>query len=70
MNVGELKKMLEQYPDDMEILTDRCSDYDLIEINEWTVVKAVPKGIYFMRSHLSMSKENYEAEKEYLHLCN
>ena len=68
MNVGDLKKMLEQYPDDMEILNDRCSDYDVVDENEWSVVKAVPQGQYVMRSHPTMSEENKAKEKEYLHL--
>ena len=68
MNVGELKKMLEQYPDDMEILNDRCSDYDIVLESEWTVVKAVPQCHYVMRSHPTMSDENKAKEKEYLHL--
>lgn len=68
MNVGELKKMLEQYPDSMEILNDRCSDYDLVEIGDWSVVRAVPRGHYTMRSHPTMSEENKSLEKEYLHL--
>lgn len=60
MNVGDLKKMLEQYPDDMEILVDRWSDYDLITDDEWSVVKAVPKDDcgYVMRPHPTMSEEN------------
>ena len=68
MNVGELKKMLEQHPDDMEILNDRCSDYDVIDEAEWSVVRAVPQGAYVMRSHPTMSEENKAKEKEYLHL--
>lgn len=68
MDVGELKVMLEQYPDDMEILIDRCSDYARIELDEWSVVKAVPADCYYMRTHPTMSKENKEKEQEYLHL--
>lgn len=68
MNVGELKKMLEQYPDDMDIITDRCSDYAQIELDGWSTVKAVPKDFYWMRSHPTMSEENKMKEKEYLHL--
>lgn len=35
MNVGELKKMLRKYPNDMEILNWRCSDYQIISESEW-----------------------------------
>lgn len=69
MNVGELKKMLEKYPDDMEILNSRCSDYDLVKEEDWSVVKAVPKYFYWMRPHPTMSAENTDKEKEYLHLA-
>lgn len=70
MNVGELKKMLEKYPDDMEILNGRYSDYCKIGMSEWHVVKGVDKPDvgYVMRSHETMSDENKKAEKEYLYL--
>ena len=66
MNVGELKKMLEQYPDDMDVLNERCSDYDIISEREWSVVKAVPQDHYTMRSHPTMSEENKLKEREFL----
>jgi hypothetical protein len=31
MNVGDLKKLLEQYPEDMEILYALYSDYEKLE---------------------------------------
>lgn len=68
MNVGELKKMLEQYPDDMEILNGRYSDYVLISEHEWSVVEGVEKDGWVMRSHPTMSEENKRAAKKYLYL--
>lgn len=68
MNVLELKEMLNKYPDDMEIITDRYSDYDLVEIDQWSIEKAVRKDGYIMRAHSTMSAENKKTEKEYLHL--
>lgn len=70
MNVGELKAMLNNYPDEMEILNGRYSDYCIVEEHEWSVVKAVPKAScdYVMRSHPTMSDENKAKEKEYLYL--
>ena len=68
MNVGELKKMLEKYPDDMEILNSRYSDYDVVEESDWSVIKAVPQTWGVMQSHHSMSDENKAKEKKYLHL--
>lgn len=68
VNVGELKKMLKKYPDDMEILNGRCSDYALISENEFSVVKGVRKDGWVMRSHPTMSEENKKDEKEYLYL--
>ena len=67
MNVSELKKMLEKYPNDMKILTTRHSDYILIEESEWSVVNGVAQdGWWVMRSHKTMSAENKKSEKEYL----
>ena len=69
MNVGELKKMLENYPDDMEVLNGRCSDYEIISEREWSVVKGVDRGDgWIMRSHPTMSAENKALEKDYLYL--
>ena len=70
MNVGDLKKMLEKYPDDMEILNGRCSDYEIISEDEWSIVRGVPNkdGCWVMRSHPTMSEENKNNEKEYLYL--
>ncbi len=67
MNVGNLKRMLNKYPDDMVIITERHSDYAVIEQSEWSVVKAVPGNDgWLMRSHPTMSEENKGKEKEYL----
>lgn len=41
MNVGEFKKFLSKFPDDMEIIETRCSDYGLMEIEDWSTKKAV-----------------------------
>lgn len=68
MNVKDLKRMLEKYPDDMEILNGRYSDYEIISEDEWSVVKGVDKDGWVMRSHPTMNEENKALEKEYLYL--
>ncbi len=68
MNVGQLRKMLEQYPCELEIVNGRCSDYEIISESEWSVVKGVLKNGWVMRSHPTMSEENKRDEKEYLYL--
>lgn len=68
MTVGELKKMLEKYPEDMQILNGRYSDYDLISEDEWSVVKAVPRAEWVERYHKTMGEEDQKAAKEYLYL--
>ena len=68
MNVRDLKKMLEQYPDDMEIVNGRCSDFQIIQEGEWSIVSGVDKQGWVMRSHRTMSGENKAAEKSYLAL--
>lgn len=68
MNVGELKKMLEQYPNDMEIINGRYSDYEIISTDEWSVVSGVEKDGWVMRSHPTMSEDNKQRERQYLYL--
>ena len=69
MNVGDLKKLLDQYPDEMEVLNERYSDYEVISEDEWSVIRGVPyEGGWVMRSHRTMSEENKNKEKEYLNL--
>jgi hypothetical protein len=68
MTVGQLKEMLNKYPDDMEILNGRCSDYEIISESEWRIVKGVEKDGWVMRSHPTMSDENKKKEKSYLYL--
>ena len=68
MNVGQLKRMLEQYPDEMEIINRRYSDYAIISEGEWSVVSGVENDGWVMRSHPTMSKENKQKEKSYLYL--
>lgn len=68
MNVGQLKKMLEQYPDDMEIVNGRYNDYEIVSEDDWSVIKGVDKNGWVMRSHPTMSDENKRNEKSYLYL--
>ena len=68
MNVKELKAMLEQHPDDMEIVNGRCSDYEIISIDDWSLIRGVDKNGWVMRSHPTMSDENKLNEKTYLYL--
>ena len=67
MTVGELKKELEQYPDEMELLIEKWSDY--APVDECSIIRGVKKdGGWMMRSHPTMSEENKAQEKEYLYL--
>lgn len=66
MNVGELRKFLAQFPDDMEILYEYCSDYELLEDGQIRIMKAVNKNGYWMRAHPTMSDENKAQMKDYL----
>ena len=68
MTVAQIRKMLEKYPDDMEFVCGRFSDYALIEETEFSVIKGVAKNGWVMRSHPTMSEENKAHEKEYLYL--
>ena len=68
MNVGELKKMLEKYPNDMEVIRYLYSDFQFVSRDDWKIMKGVNKGTWVMRSHDSMSEENKRQEKQYLTL--
>lgn len=66
MTVKEMKEMLDCFPDDMEILHERYSDYEDLEDKHFYVEKGVRKDLWVMRSHSTMSDENKSLEKEYL----
>lgn len=66
MNVGELKKFLEAYPDDMPILYIAYSDYNILEAHEIGEVNAVDQVGYVMRSHPTMSEDNKRRERTFL----
>ena len=71
MTLGELKKLLAQYPDDVEVIFPKYSDYVHIEAAQVELIKAVPpKGeeLWVMRSDPTMSEENKAREKTYLTL--
>ena len=66
MRVGELRQLLDKYHEDLEIIKDEHSDY--AHVNDVAVIKAVDQGGYLMRSHPTMSKDNFSREKEYLYI--
>ena len=68
ITVAELKALLDKFPDDMQVITSRYSDYDYILEKDFSVVSAVPEEDWIMRSHPTMSQERKDKEKEYLHL--
>jgi hypothetical protein len=66
MNVGDLKKALEQYPDDMDILVEEHSDYIFLNHELCSIIEAVDQSGYVMRAHPTMSEENKAKTKKYL----
>lgn len=58
MNVGELRRFLEAYPEDMPVIFKYCSDYEVLTPEGIEVVSAVPQSGYVMRSHPTMSAGN------------
>lgn len=66
MNVGELKKILENYPDDMQIVNERYSDYQIVLPDEFYILDGVDKNGWVMRAHPTMSEENKANCKKYL----
>jgi len=69
MTVAELKKMLENYPDEMEIVNRRYSDYWLIAEDEWSIINGVARiDGYIMSSHPTMNANHKFNEKSSLAL--
>ena len=70
MNIKELKDLISDLPDDMEILNRRCSDWAVISKEEWDITYGVPEkdSCWVMRSHPTMSDERKMNEKKYLAL--
>ena len=68
MNVGELKKALDAFPDDMEVIRIMYSDYRPMTAECFEVTQGVYQEScgYIMRSHRTMSEENKKKEKSYL----
>lgn len=66
MNVGELKKALGAYPEDMEVIIPVYSDYQLVVQECIGEISAVNKGYYIMQSHPTMDEINKTNERTYL----
>lgn len=66
MKVSELIEKLQGYNQDLEVIADFYSDYDLIK--EVKILWAVPKDGYIMREHRSMTEENKAKLQAYLYL--
>ncbi len=66
MNVGDLKKFLENIPDDMPIMIRMYSDYEKLEADQIEVVGAVDQGGYIMREHPTMSDDNKRRKQQFL----
>lgn len=66
MNVKDLKDHLQQYPDEMEIITRIYSDYQILSVEGVDMIKAVDKGYYVMQTHETMSEDNKLKEKQYI----
>ena len=67
MNVRELKILLSHLPDDLEVLNQRYSDYQIVVSGDFSVVEGVEyKGGWVMRAHPTMSAENKAKSKPYL----
>lgn len=68
MTIKELSELLANYPDDMEIVNRRYSDYEIISEDDFFILQGVDKNGWVMTSHPTMSAENKAREKDYLAL--
>ena len=70
LTIKALKEFIKDLPDDMEVITDRHSDYCLLENDQMFLVKAVPDKNplidWVMTPHPTMSQERKDREKTYL----
>lgn len=57
MKVSELRKILDNYPPDMEVITDLYSDYGALEVHKIVVV--LPQSDYYIRYHPTMSEDKH-----------
>jgi hypothetical protein len=64
MNVGELKKKLEEFPDDMQVVVEQYSDYNHAE--NVSVIKGAEQQTYIMQVYDHTDKKYKANEKEYL----
>lgn len=67
LTVKQLKEIIADLPDDMEVIYDCCSDYEAMNPEDVKLVSAVPKGGWHMRSHPTMSEDNKSKQQQYLH---
>lgn len=63
MNVGELRELLKDLPDDMVMIGSFHSDYEEFDAH---VVDAVDSGNHIMIYHGTMSPENKAKTKKFL----
>ncbi len=67
LTVKDLKDILSNLPEEMELIEIRYSDYESMRPELWEVVKGVDNnGQYIMSSHETMSEAHKAREKEYL----
>lgn len=70
LTVGGLIEILSKLPQDMQLIETRYSDYQFMTASEWSVVEAVikPGGDWLMRADPTMSDDEREGAKKYLHV--
>lgn len=66
MNVRELKQFLDRYPEEMEVLNERYSDYAIVSEEDFSVIEGVGQGGWVMRTHPTMSFDNLSRKTEFL----
>lgn len=68
LTVGELRAYLAQFPDSMEVIERRYSDYQHMSLEDWKLINAVerPDKNWITRYHHTMSAEDQSRVKQYL----
>lgn len=69
MTVNDLIKLLEKYPQNLEVVVDRYSDYIQLDKSNVSITEGIPKDEWVMRCYSShMFKDKEVLVKKYLYL--
>lgn len=66
MTVAALRRFLQKFPPETEILVRRYSDWQTMEASDWDESRGIPQGGWIMSTHESMTPEQRATAKRYV----